>query len=76
MYIAFYSENVDVVVVSVLAAWGGRDRCANKEWLTSWTKFSLLKKNGSEKKLFTIEAHPYDLQDIQYLWTFSHTRAP
>ena len=42
MYIAFYSENVDVVVVvvvSLLAAWGGRDRCANKEWLTSWTNF-------------------------------------
>ena len=47
------SENVDVVVdvlVSVLAAWAGRDRGAHKEWHFFGSIFFLLKKHGPEKK--------------------------
>ena len=56
------SENVDVVVdvlVSVLAAWAGRDRGAHKEWHFFGSIFSSWKNMGLKKSL-TIEVnHPW-----------------
>jgi hypothetical protein len=65
------NENVDVVVavvVSVFAAWAGRDRWANQEGCFFLELFFFPGKKGSEKRLLTKEFHPNNFRIRVYIY--------